>query len=69
MKPKKSSPVDSLNPDFFFFWLMNNSELMSYCSYAKKENRDLEDPLESIFWVSFSIIERILGLATPLEML
>ena len=50
--------------------LMYNSpsDLMSYCSWAKKI-QDLENLLETIFWVSFSIIEIILLLATSLEML
>ena len=51
-------------------WRMNSSpsDLMSYCSWAKKNSR-LENLLETIFWVSFSIIENILLLATPLEIL
>ena len=44
------------------------SDLMSYCSWAKKI-QGLENLLKTIFLVSFSIIEIILLLATLLEML
>ena len=40
----------------------NSSNLKSYCLWAKKKNHDLENLLETIFLVSFSIIEIILFL-------
>ena len=46
----------------------NSSDLMSYCSRAKKI-QGIESPLETLFLVSISIIESILLLATQLEVL
>ena len=45
------------------------SDLMNYCSWAKKKICDLENPLETIFLISLSIIEIILLLSKLLEML
>ena len=47
----------------------NSSDLMSYYSLAKKKKLRYKEAVGVLFLVSLTIIESILLLATPLEML